>query len=214
MNPFNLPSGTHAKIIKVTPRKEQHGPELKQAVSLRMRHEGEGELLDLLAPGMRDAFLMVPPKHDGQEMLEGVPRIPTVLRVSGIEQEQKLAYKGSGYTLTIAHGIDDSTALELYTCTIDKVTAEAKNGGGCVVTWSVGSNRSITKELIGELCDLEGCEVDLAQVAPKPAEIDGTTAAFERDHPGQGDMLDPEDEDSEGGQTDATDAFVDAHAEG
>ncbi|HYC00396.1 MAG TPA: hypothetical protein VEC57_14760 [Candidatus Limnocylindrales bacterium] len=182
---FDLPPGTRAKLTKVTPRKEQHGPDLKQAVSLRLRLEGPGELLDMLAPGLRDASLRVPPRDDTQEMIEGVPQIPTMLRVQGVDQVRKLPeLKLTGYTLTIDHGIDESSALELYTCHIDKVTAEAKQGGGSVIEWSVGSNREITKELVGELCDLEGTEIEFSQVGPVPGEvIDGTTEAFERDHP-------------------------------
>jgi hypothetical protein len=206
---FDLPPGTRAKLTKVTPRKEQHGPDLKQAVSLRLRLEGDGALLDLLAPGLRDASLRVPPRDDTQEMIEGVPLIPTLLRVQGVDQVRKLDLKLTGYTFTIDHGIDESSALELYTAHIDKVTAEAKQGGGSVVEWSVGSNREITKELVGELCDLEGTEIEFSQVGPAPGEvIDGTTKAFENDHPlfgqdGQGGGDDPD-----GDPADETTAFT------
>ena len=206
---FDLPPGTRAKLTKVTPRKEQHGPDLKQAVSLRLRLEGDGALLDLLAPGLRDASLMVPPRDDTQQMIDGVPQIPTLLRVQGVDQVRKLDLKLTGYTLTIDHGIDESSALELYTCHIDKVTAEAKQGGGSVVEWSIGSNREITKELVGELCDLEGTEIEFSQVGPAPGEvIDGTTEAFKRDHPDLVDQAgdgEPGEDDGPEGEDDADD---------
>lgn len=211
---FELPAGTRAKLTKVTPRKEQHGPELKQAVSLRLRHEGTGDLLDLLAPGLRDASLMVPPADDTQELIPGVPLVPTLLRVQGVDQVRKLPdLKLTGYTLTIEHGIDDESALQLYVCSIDKVTAEPKQGGGCVVEWSVGSNREVTKELIGELCDLEGTEVVLQQEPPMPGTIDASSGQGPTDG-GGGLFDDPEDEaDGEGSDPDArtpVDALVEA----
>lgn len=186
MKAFELSSPSRLRLTKVTPRKELHGDERVQAVSLRVRLDTSNDVLHKLHPGLLDMLFFRAADDAGQPELDGVPETKPNLRCPLVKQPLKLdGYSLSGYTMTIEHGIDDTTALQLYVCELDKFEVEATEGGSVGVIWSVASNKEITPELVGALCDLEGAEIVATQTAPKePAPvIDGTTAAFKKDHP-------------------------------
>lgn len=205
MKKFELPSGTWITITKATPRKEHHGDELVQAISLRLSWTTGNDALEKLHPNLKAMLFWKVPQEEAQERIEGVPEITPNLRVPSVATPLKIDADFSGYTLTIDHGADESSALELYQCTMDKFTVDPKEGGSCTIAWSMSSNKSVTPELVGALCGLEGEEVTLALVGPTSGDaIDGTQAAFEADHPGgDGPLFD---EDAEA--MDATNAFV------
>jgi hypothetical protein len=184
MKAFELTQGTRLKVTKVTPRKELHGDDRVQAVSLRLRWETVNDSLAKLHPNLKDALFWRPPAAEAQQDIEGQPQTVPFLRVPIMARPVKIDADFSGYTLTIEHGIDDSSALELYDVSLDKFAVDAKEGGTAVIEFSAGSNKEVTSALVGELCDLEGSEIVVQMVAPKaPAPvIDGTQAAFDADH--------------------------------
>lgn len=202
MKAFALPEQSRLKVIKATPRKETHGKELVQAISLRLEWcPVENSALDLVQQGLQDMIFWTPPKVAAQCTLDGVPPVKKHIRCPSVARPWKVDGSLSGYTLMIEHGIDDSTALELYSCGIDKFEVDAKEGGSAVIRWSLASNKQITRELIGALCGLEGTEVVATLTAPTTTEgeaIDGT-----KGHPGAA---------AAGGDPDAGDLFADQHA--
>ena len=202
MKTFNLPAQCRVKLTKATPRKETHGKDLVQAISLRLEWwPTDNAAVNLLHEGLQDALWWVPPEAAAQESVEGVPPVKKHRRVPTMVMPIKVELSLSGYTLTIDHGIDDSTALELYTATLDKFEVEAKEGGSVVIRWSLASNKQITPQLVGALCGLEGCEIVATLTPPKSdAAIDGTTQAFNADHPDAGDLFAAE----HGGASDGT----------
>ncbi|MEY4429139.1 MAG: hypothetical protein RLZZ182_1828 [Pseudomonadota bacterium] len=204
MQAFELPSGTYVTITKTTPRKEHHGDDLVQAISLRLSWTTTNDSLAKLHPNLKAALYWKQPGEEAQERIGGVPEITPNLRVPTMATPVTVEASFSGYTLTIDHGIDESTALELYGCSLEKFKVDPKEGGSVTISWSVSSNKSVTPELVGALCGLEGDEVTLQMVAPVVQEaIDGTVAAFNNDHPGQGSLLD-----DDAPAMDATDAFI------
>lgn len=199
MRKFELSPGTYVTITKVTPRKEHHGDNLVQAISLRMSWATTNDSLEKLHPQLKAMLYWKTPSEEAQERLEGVAEITPNLRVSTMAAPFKIDAKFSGYTLTIDHGIDETAALQLYSCPMDKFTIDPKEGGSVTIAWSLSSNKTITPELVGALYGLEGEEVTIELVAPLVAEaIDGTVAAFNNDHPDQGNLL----------AESATDAFI------
>ena len=181
---FELTDATSLKVAKVTPRKEIHGDENIQAISLRLSLTAANDLLDRLHPELRDMLFYDPPEVAAQLALEGVAPVKKHRRCVAVVQPLKLDREHSGYTVTIAHGIDEESALELYGCTVNKFAVEAMEGGTVEVSWNVSSNRSITPELVGLLCAKEGEWVDARMVAPVFEEghtIDGTIEGYERD---------------------------------
>ncbi len=209
MKTFDLPEGSRLKVTKVTPRKEKHGKELVQAVSLRLEWwPTDNSALNLLHPGLQDMLFWTPPEVESQCALEGIPPVKKHRRVPTAGLPLKIEASFTGYTLTIEHGIDETSALELYGCTLDKFDADAKEGGSSCIRWSLGSNKTVTPELVGELCALEGLDVIATLTPPAepalPAEaIDGSVEAFHADHPDAGDMFAAE-HGGEGGPDDDT----------
>jgi hypothetical protein len=205
MKAFNLPTDSRLKLIKATPRKEHHGDDLVQAISLRLRWETTNEHLALLHPNLKDMLFWKVPALQAQEQLAGLTDVTPNLRVPDVTLPLKVDLDFSGYTFCIEHGIDETSALELYTCELDKFAVDAKEGGSVFIDWSLSSNKEITRDLVGALCGLEGEEVIATLTPPTIATgdlIDGSVDAFRADHP---DM-------DEG--DDAGDLFAAAHGAG
>ena len=203
MKTFDIPADSRLKVVKTTPHKEMHGTTAVQAISLRLEWwPTDNAALNQLADGLQDVLFWVPPEAVPQEMLDGIPPAKKWRRCPDLAMPVKVPkLEFSGYTLRIAHGIDDSTALELYSCTLSKFEAEAKEGGTSPIRFSLNSNRQITPEMVGALCALEGQEIVVEELAPPDTSeaIDGTQAAFDADHPDA--------------DKDAGDLFAEAHAE-
>ena len=191
MKTFNLPAQCRVKLTKATPRKETHGKDLVQAISLRLEWwPTDNAAVNLLHDGLQDALWWTPPEAAAQAELDNVPAVKKHRRVPTMAMPVKVELSLSGYTLLIDHGIDETTALELYSATLDKFEVEAKEGGSAVIRWSLASNKQITPQLVGALCGLEGCEVVVTLTPPKPdTVIDGSKEAFQADHPDAGDLF-------------------------
>ena len=193
MKTFDLPSRTSLKVVKVTPHKEVHGKDLVQAISLRLEWRPmDNGALNLIAPGVQDALLWIPPEHKAQDSLDGIPQVMKWRRCSAMKMPVNFPSIGfTGYDMVIEHGIDESSALELYKCKLDKFEAEVDGNGLTVIRWSQNSNKQITPELLGALCGLEGLSIIVASLTPPSQDepIDGTTAAFKKDYPQAGDLF-------------------------
>jgi hypothetical protein len=194
MKTFNLPQSANLSLKKVTPRKENHGQDLVQAISIRFEWAPieSGPALDMLAPGLLDMLFWTPPEVASQLELEGMPMVKKHRRVSAVAMPIKIDMEFSGYTLTIDHGIDETSALQLYSCELGKFTVDAKDGGFTVIGFSVASNKQMTPELVGQLCALEGESVTAtleAPLIPMDQPIDGTTEAFNEDFKDATDMF-------------------------
>ncbi len=216
MKSFDIPAASRLKVIKVTPRKEAHGKDLVQAISLRLEWwPTENSAVNLLHDGLQDMIFWTPPEVAAQMALDGIPPVKKHIRVPTVARPWKVEAAFTGYTVTIEHGIDEESALELYVCALDKFEVDAKEGGASPIRWSLASNKQITPQLVGALCALEGGEI-VATFTPPTAEqvIDGTTghpglagAGDERDatdlfaagDPGEGD---PDEHDGDGIDTD------------
>lgn len=216
MKAFELTAGTRLKLVKTTPRKEIHGDEHVQAISLRLRWETTNESLAKLHPNLKDMLFYRSAPTEAQEQLPELPEITPNLRVPTVTLPLKIDISFTGYTLEIEHGIDDSSALELYDCGMDKFAVDAKEGGTAIIEWSLSSNSNVTPELVGALCGLEGEEITIAALtAPevKADPIDGTVGhpglAAQRAAEAAGQQrLDVDDDLLEQGADDATRAFL------
>jgi hypothetical protein len=207
MNAFEIPATQYLTVAKVTPRKEIHGDEHVQAISLRLSWITANDDLDRLHPQLRDMLFWDPPEVVAQLQIEGLAPVKKHRRVPTVAMPIKLDRDHSGYTLTIDHGIDETSALELYSCAVNKFAVDANEGGSVTISWNVSSNAKITPELVGALCALEGESVPARMVAPPPGSegetIDGTTG-----HPGLADAQAAE------AERQAGDLFAEQHGAG
>lgn len=194
MHVFELKNPTRATITSVTPRLEKHGEDNVRAVSFGIKISASNTLLDLLSAGLLAALYTKPDNETpGPRTFEGMElsHLP-LLRTSGVES---LNVKGSyeGWTLHIPYGIDDTSAINLGGCKVDKFKVIPIEGGSITLTMRIGTS-AVDEPLCGKLMMLLGEEREITLLAPaKPADtIDGTGAEFLKDHPGAAGQAQPD----------------------
>jgi hypothetical protein len=209
---FQILEFQEARLATLTPRSEKHGDDDKPAVSLGLELTVANTLLDCIDPQIRQTLYKA---VDGQEQLPGVEPATPVLRCNSFEHHT-LPNKYEGWTLAIDDGVDDTKSMLFGGCKVDKIRIEAKQGGSVELKLRVG-----TSDLDADRSGFLGMHVGqpvwiTLKASEKPAEaIDGTTEAFERDHPDATDLFaagGPEDDGdgSEGGETDLSSIPQDA----
>lgn len=181
-----------------TGRTERHGDEWIPAVSFGFKITGANTLLDLLSPTLR---LTLYSPVEGQEQLPGVEPTTPLLRSKDIETIP-LGMEYEGWTVTVEHGIDGTSAIVLGDSKVKVQSVKVYEGGTVDIIGSVSSS-DVNAEEAGLLWSKQKTEISLILKAPEPKAdvIDGTVAAFNADHPGQQDMLD------------ATDTFLEEHGD-
>jgi hypothetical protein len=207
---FALLDKTEALLTSVTPRTEVHGEDRVFAISLGLKITGPNTLLDKLTPALR--HMIYTAKPDATPELPGVEESTPLLRCPGVEL---LTLKATleGWTLAVDHGIDESEPITLGGCRVDKFRVAPSQGGTVDLMFRIGSN-DIDQDEAGWLCSHLAREiwVTLTPPEPKAEAIDGTGEQFQAEHPDlpgpdAGELFaaahGPEDEPSEGGDTDA-----------
>lgn len=206
---FQITETTEAVLTAVTNRIEKHGDDDVPAVSLQISIEAANTLLDEIDPAIRQALYKA---VEGQDQLPGVEPATPVLRCNSFDQIT-LTQAHEGWTLEIDGGIDEDAPMIFGGCKVDKFRVDAKQGGSIVLRLRVGTS-DVDADRLGALAMHNGQSIWVRLTPPqKPVDaIDGTTEAFERDHPGASaaDLFaaehgGPEDDDSEGGEPDAED---------
>lgn len=176
-----------ATLSSVTPRTEIHGQDRVFAITLGLKIRGANTLLDRLSPTLRHALYMAVPD---QEQLEGIEPSTPLLRSKLIEEVKVALNALEGWTLAVDHGIDESDPVKMGGCKVDKFRCIPHEGGSIDLMFRVGSN-DIDATEAGLLCSHLSQEISFTLTAPvKPAEaIDGSSAAFDADHPDATDMF-------------------------
>lgn len=183
---FEITKFTEAKLATVTPRSEKHGDDDVPAVSLGIELRVGNRILDLLDQDLRSTLYKAP---DSQS-LPGVSDELTVLRCNAIERAT-VPKKFEGWTLQVDDGADESEASEFGGCKVDKISVEPMNGGSIVLRMRVGTS-DLDAERSGMLGMHVGQPIWITLIAPQPGEGKESPAPSEPD---------------------ATDLFVDQHAE-
>jgi hypothetical protein len=215
---FQILDFTEARLATLTARIEKHGDDEKPAVSLGIEIETANTVLDCIDPTLRHALFKA--KDENQEAIDGLESTP-VLRSNSIDRVI-LPTKHEGWTLEVDDGVDDTTPLVFGGCKVDKFNVEPRQGGSITLRLRVGTS-DLDAERSGMLGMHVGQSIWIKLRAPEKkaeggtpatgAEIDGTQAAFEADHPdatdlfaqqhgGAGPNEDPDDE-GEGSDPDA-----------
>lgn len=183
---FQLSTSTEVRVASVTNRIEKHGDEDTPAVSLGLELTDANTTLDLIDPKIREALYKA---VDGQDQLPGVEPATPVLRCNAFDRHT-LATAYEGWTLSVDDGVDESNPMVFGSVKVDKFSVEAKQGGSIVMRFRCGTS-DVDAEKLGKLAMHNGQLIWITLAAPKPgaAPIDGTTAAFEKDHPDAGDLF-------------------------
>lgn len=181
---FELTNPTPVTIVSVTPRREMHGDEKTPALSVGIRYKGPNSILDDIDAGLLAMLYRSVESETGQLEIEEarvthLPKLRSVaLGTIGIKGEFV------GWRLQVKYGIDDSTAVVLTDCKLDKLRiVELCEGGTVELRFRIGTSK-IDERAIGQLAMMMDQEVPVTLTGPKIAEaIDGTVDAFRRDHP-------------------------------
>lgn len=206
---FQLPETTEARLTSVTNRVERHGDDEHPAVSLGISIDAANTVLDRIDPHIREALYK---PVEGQELLPGIEPSTPVLRCNSFDKHT-LTTSHEGWTLEVDEGLDEANPLVFGGCKIDKFIIEAKQGGSIVLRFRV-STSDVDADKLGKLAMHNGQAIwiRLSGSAPQAQAIDGSTDAFQADHPDAGELFahahggtdDGSDTDSEGGDTDVS----------
>ncbi len=191
---FNLKPDTECELTSFVGRTQKAGKEDVPAVSFRLRLASvRNELLDLFSPTMR---LTVYAPVEGQEQLPGVELVTPVLRSKDLKHWAPETCL-EGWSVIVARGITEESALQMGTVKIDDFRFDFFEGGHMDVDFRL-STADVDEEGAGMLWGRQKrkvfCTITPPE-APAPA-IDGSTEAFKKDHPGadagggQADLLD------------------------
>ena len=217
---FQLKTATIVRLVHLTCRTEAAGKKKDvPAVTLRLKLEGvENTILDQLSPTFRHtAYAPI----EGQPTLPDVPETTPILRSKDLKRwaPEELAFHG--WKVLIDHGIDETDPIRMDKTKIDGFAVDLYEGGRVDVEFRV-STSDIDSEGVGILWAQQKQQFPVTIIAPElpanggteatGAAIDGTKAAFNKDHPGfdfdaeNGGQRQGDDDgaDSEGGATDAT----------
>ncbi len=183
---FELTTPTEALLKTFTPRTEKHGDDEVSAASLGLRITGANTLLDILQTGLRD---MLYKAVEGQDQLPGMPPNTPLLRAKGVES-LKLGACFEGWTLKIDRGMDADDPFVIGGAKCDKYVVTPHEGGSVDIDFRIGSS-DIDETEAGWLYGRQKQCITITLHAPeKPIDaIDGSAEAFERDHPGAGDLF-------------------------
>ena len=181
---FELTTPTPVTIVSVTPRREMHGDEKTPALSIGLKYKGPNTVLNDIDAGLLEMLYRSVESETGQLEIEEakVSHFPKLRSVA----LGTIAIKGEfiGWRLSVKYGIDDTTAVVLTDCKLDKLrVVELCEGGTVELRFRIGTSK-IDERAIGQLAMMMDQEVPITLTGPKVAEpIDGTVDAFKRDHP-------------------------------
>lgn len=217
---FQLVQDTTVTLSHINVRTEKHGPADVDAFDLDFALTGENrKLLALLHPRLCESLFFNAEREAGQEVAEGVDDSVPNLRFTRLADALPWSDEATGVDLTVVYGLGDDASnirLEGGKATMKKI--EVTEGGSVTLVFKY-SISGYPDGVLDKLRKKLKQEITITMVRPEKlredAVIDGTTAAFKKDHPdapgfdfdaengGQG-QGDDGGTDNEGGATDAT----------
>ena len=162
---FELLTPATVRVVNANPRTEKHGTDNVPAIDLKLRMETSNTMLQLFHPELLRALYYSSEEARAQADVEGVqPILPN--RVFEKLLPLKWRDEGTGYVLTIDHGMGGKSDLVLADCSVDHFQIEPKEGGTVVLTWRLQSNHVNDREL-GKLCTMIDSDVLATLRAPE-----------------------------------------------
>ena len=192
MPQFALHEPTRVTITNVNVRSEKHGDEHVPAADLKVKLTSSNNALDLFDSNLVVMFYKPAEEEPKQPDLDGVPAVShlPLLRCPVLEPTIKLNTEGIGYRVEIDRGLGGPSNILLTDTKINRFAVALKEGGSVEITWTIQASK-LTEDQLGKLAAMIDCETHITAVPP-PADaplIDGTTEAFQKDHPDATDMF-------------------------
>lgn len=183
MPTFRIDEYAEAKLATVTTREEHHGKDTVTAMSLGIVMKIANTDLDQIDPAIRDALFK--PKDPDQVDLPEVGGGTPVVRCNSFGAIPINHLKLTGWTLHVDDGLDESKPLVFGKVKADKFRIiEVFQGGAVLLGFRLGTS-DIDADRFGKLGMHLGQSIWISLNPPpkQPDAIDGSTAAFNADHP-------------------------------
>lgn len=158
---FRLDAPTRVKLRNVSPRKERHGDELKQAIDLDFEWETQNLQLAMFGADVLDAFYTRSEQTEAQTSVDGVPLVKPNLRNPLLVMPVKWELEDEGRDVTVKPAKGKSAGVHVALCRAKKFAFAMKEGGSVVITWQCQGNTDLDVDKVGRLCAMEGEPVDL-----------------------------------------------------
>ena len=212
---FQLVQDTTVTLSHINVRTEKHGPADVDAFDLDFALTGENrKLLALLHPRLCESLFFNAEREAGQEVAEVVDDSVPNLRFTRLADALPWSDEATGVDLTVVYGLGDDASnirLEGGKATMKKI--EVTEGGSVTLVFKY-SISGYPDGVLDKLRKKLKQEITITMVRPEKlredAVIDGTTAAFKKDHPDapgfdfDAENGDPGENDGEGDAPDAT----------
>jgi hypothetical protein len=185
---FQLVQDTTVTLSHINVRTEKHGPADVDAFDLDFALTGENrKLLALLHPRLCESLFFNAEREAGQEVAEGVDDSVPNLRFTRLADALPWSDEATGVDLTVVYGLGDDASnirLEGGKATMKKI--EVTEGGSVTLVFKY-SISGYPDGVLDKLRKKLKQEITITMVRPEKlredAVIDGTTAAFKKDHP-------------------------------
>lgn len=176
-----------AKLASLTTRSERHGDEDVPAATLHVEIEAANTLLDVIDPTLRQALYK--PVDDQADAFDPDSTHTPVLRCNSIDSVN-LPTKHEGWHLELDDNIDEADPTTFAAVKVDKFVVFPKQGGSIILKMRLGTN-DVDEARLGWLGMRlkQSIWIKLRAPDPKRAAIDGTTEAFQADHPDAGQLF-------------------------
>ena len=186
--PFELTNNTECELTTFVGRTQKSGPDDVPAVTFRLKLEKVSNImLDMLSDTIR---------HTVYKAVEGQQQLPDMEQTTLLLQSKDLLHWApdtclEGWTVFVARGIGEG-GLRMGSCKVDNFRVDFFEGGRMDVDFRI-STADVDEKGAGMLWGRQKRKVFVMIEAPempdKAPVIDGTTAAFEADHPEAGDLF-------------------------
>lgn len=189
---FSLPNNTECVLTTFVGRTQKSGPDDVPAVTFRLKMASVSNmLLDLFSKTIRHTVYRA---VEGQEQLPGMEDTTPILQSKDLTDWAPDTCL-EGWTVIVARGIGDDSALQMGSVKIDDFRFTFHDGGHMDADFRL-STADVDEAGAGMLWGRQKRKVFVMITAPeaptaKPA-IDGSAEAFKRDHPEFKDGADPD----------------------
>lgn len=189
---FSLPNNTECVLTTFVGRTQKSGPDDVPAVTFRLKMASVSNmLLDLFSKTIRHTVYRA---VEGQEQLPGMEDTTPILQSKDLTEWSPDTCL-EGWTVIVARGINDDSALQMGSVKIDDFRFTLHDGGHMDVDFRLGT-ADVDEAGAGMLWGRQKRKVFVMISAPEAptakAAIDGSVEAFKRDHPEFQDGADPD----------------------
>lgn len=186
---FSLPNDTECVLTTFVGRTQKSGPDDVPAVTFRLKLASVSNmLLDLFSKTIRHTVYRA---VEGQEQLPGMEDTTPILQSKDLTDWSPDTCL-EGWTVIVARGIGDDSALQMGSCKVDDFRFSFFDGGHMDVDFRI-STADVDEAGAGMLWSRQKRKVFVMITAPEAPDdkpvIDGSVEAFQKDHPEAGDLF-------------------------